>query len=264
MKGSNIIYLYSATADREHNLIGQKLREYRKQKKIAPEEVLSRLASFGVDVTRSSLFRWEAGETIPNAYQLVAVARALGLEDYISCFSSAPLSAGLNMEGLEKLKDYRNDLVASGNYTPKPPVEDTIEYIDMPISCLAVSAGSGEFLSEGNFEMLSFPKSAVPAGADFGVRVNGDSMEPVYHNGQIVWVHETPDLQPGEEGIFVCDGCGYLKLFQLRDPAPEAVEDYLDSQGVLHKQPALISYNKAYDPILVSLDTDFKIVGKVL
>ena len=38
--------------------------------------------------------------------------------------------------------------------------------------------------------MVSFPEKSVPKGADFGVRVSGDSMEPVYHDGQIVWVEE--------------------------------------------------------------------------
>ena len=30
--------------------------------------------------------------------------------------------------------------------------------------------------------------SSVPAGAEFGIYVSGDSMEPRYHSGQIVWV----------------------------------------------------------------------------
>lgn len=64
----------------------------------------------------------------------------------------------------------------------------------MPVSNLAVSAGTGEFLEEGNFEMVSFPEKSVPKGADFGVRVSGDSMEPVYHDGQIVWVEECETL----------------------------------------------------------------------
>ena len=31
--------------------------------------------------------------------------------------------------------------------------------------------------------MISFPEDKVPDGADFGIRVSGDSMEPVYHDG---------------------------------------------------------------------------------
>ena len=79
------------------------------------------------------------------------------------------------------------DFIASGRYQPTPERYGE-SYIEMPVGMLAVSAGTGEFLDEGGFEMIRFPKSAVPGGADFGVRVNGDSMEPVCHDGQIVWV----------------------------------------------------------------------------
>ena len=256
--------LYSVIADREDNVIGRKLLEFRKREGIVISDLCDRLNALGLKVTRSTVYRWESGEIIPNAYQLVAVCMALNLEDDISGFCSAPRAARLSEEGTRRLQQYRADLIATGKYMPKPIQEDTIEYIDMPVSYLAVSAGTGEFLSEGNFEMVSFPKASVPAGADFGVRVNGDSMEPVYHNGQIVWVQETPDVAAGEEGIFIYDGCGYIKLLQEREPDQSAAEQYIDSQGVLHKQPILVSYNKMYSPIVVPPEASLQIVGRVL
>ena len=42
----------------------------------------------------------------------------------------------------------------------------------------------------------------VSLDADFGVRVSGDSMEPLYLNGQIIWVHQQKTLEDGEIGIF--------------------------------------------------------------
>ncbi|MEF2940528.1 MAG: S24 family peptidase, partial [Oscillospiraceae bacterium] len=42
----------------------------------------------------------------------------------------------------------------------------------------------------------------------------GDSMEPRFHDGQTVWVHQQPTLAPGEVGVFLYDGSAYLK--QLR------------------------------------------------
>ena len=74
---------------------------------------------------------------------------------------------------------YREDLIATGKYNPMPTHTNTIRYIDKPVSNLRVSAGTGSFLDEDNFEMVSFPENAVPAEADFGVRVSGNSMEPV-------------------------------------------------------------------------------------
>lgn len=94
--------------------------------------------------------------------------------------------------------------IASGRYRPVRKRRKE-SYIEMPVSTLAVSAGTGKFLDENQFEMIRFPKSAVPVEADFGVRVNGDSMEPVYHDGQIVWVEKTDTLRPGEVGVFICN-----------------------------------------------------------
>lgn len=146
-----------------------------------------------------------------------------------------------------------------------PPVTRYREsYIEMPVSTLAVSAGTGEFLDEGGFEMIRFPKSTVPSGADFGVRVNGDSMEPVYHDGQIVWVEKTDTLQPGEVGVFLCNGEGYLKVYDQQEPSEEELEEYLDSYGLLHPQIVLVSYNEKYEPKLIYSTDTFIITGRVL
>lgn len=91
-------------------------------------------------------------------------------------------SALLNDTGLRKSDEYKMDLIASGRY--RPILQRRKEtYIEMPVSILAVSAGTGEVLADGDFEIIRFPKSTVPSNADFGVRVNGDSMEPVYYDG---------------------------------------------------------------------------------
>ena len=58
---------------------------------------------------------------------------------------------------------------------------------EMPVSYLTISAGIGSFLDGGSFKMVSFPASAVTDGADFDMRVSGDSRESVYHDGQSIW-----------------------------------------------------------------------------
>ena len=137
-----------------------------------------------------------------------------------------------------------------------------IRYLDMPVSDLPVSAGTGAFLDEGNFEMVSFPESSIPDGAEFGVRVSGDSMEPVYHDGQIVWVQQCETLRPGEVGVMIYDGQGYIKAYAEQEP--ENPEAYLSSDGVRRMQPVMVSYNKAYAPKPASPELEFRIVGRVL
>ena len=117
-----------------------------------------------------------------------------------------------------------------------------LKYIEMPVSNLAVSASTSEFLNEGNFEMVSFPEKSVPKGADFGVRVSGDSMEPVYQDGQIVWVEECETLAVGEFGIFAYDGYGYLKVHSEQEANEQQKDAFTDSYGCLHMQPVMLSY----------------------
>lgn len=47
--------------------------------------------------------------------------------------------------------------------------------------------------------------------ADFAVEVDGDSMLPDYHDGDIVLVKRDPDVPVGEVGLFVHEGMGYIK-----------------------------------------------------
>ena len=78
----------------------------------------------------------------------------------------------------------------------------------------------------------------------FGVRVCGDSMEPVYHDGQIAWIQECSELSPGEVGIFMYDGDGYIKMYDEQEPCEAERYDFTDSDGTLHMQSVLISYKK--------------------
>ena len=254
---------YNAAADRANNYIGYKIKEARNSLGLSLSDFSSLLEEYGVSVGNGAINKWELGRSSPNAYQLIAIAKCLNVDDDFSFFMSSSIRDQLNSEGRKKLISYKDDLIASGRYRPQAPVFE-IKYIEMPISNLRVSAGSGAFLDEGSFENISFPESSVPQGADFGVRVSGDSMEPVYHDGQIVWIQKSRTVNIGEVGIFIYNGEGYIKAYDEQEPTSEDIEAFTDSTGVLHKQPVMISYNKKYSPKVVTANTDFQIIGRVL
>lgn len=253
---------YNAVSEREDNIIGKKIADFRAANKMSLTDLRILLEIYGISITNASISKWETGASVPNIYQFIAVMQALGIDENISFFTRA--AAQLNPEGLRKLREYRDDLIATEKYRVVARHSYEEECIDMPISTLSVSAGTGTFLDEGNFETISFPKSAVPDRADFGVRVCGDSMEPVYHDGQIAWIQECSELSPGEVGIFMYDGDGYIKMYDEQEPCEAERYDFTDSDGTLHMQSVLISYNKKYEPKLVSPLVRFSIVGRVL
>ena len=254
---------YDAAAEKDRNTVGEKIREARKRKGLSIAAFSERMKAFGVDVSVGGAGKWELGYSIPNAYQLIAICSALDIEDQVPFFTESYVPV-LNDEGMRKVAEYRADLVASGRYRPAARQASVIRFIDMPVSDLRVSAGTGSFLDEGEFEMVSFPEDKVPEGADFGVRVSGDSMEPVYHDGQIVWVQECGQVAVGQVGVFIYDGEGFLKMYSEQEPDGEIAEEYTDSYGVVRAQPVLESYNRKYGPRVIMPDAVFRVVGRVL
>ena len=257
--------LYNAEAERALGVVGKRIAAARRRQGVSMRELQRLLKLRGLEVGYASIVRWEAGETVPNAYQLLAICQALDIPDACSYFVSG--TAELNEAGLRKLAEYRADLIASGRYKPVPPPSKpkrATAYVEMPVSTLGASAGTGEYLDAENIVMMRFPESGVPAGADFALRVVGDSMEPIYQNNQLVWVHICNTLNPGDVGIFVLDGEGYIKAYDEQEPDQEDLEAYLDSNGVVHKQIVLQSYNPKYEPKIVRQTSGFKICGRVL
>lgn len=90
------------------------------------------------------------------------------------------------------------------------PEQPTIE---IQLCTLPVSAGTGEFLSDEMSKIITIPDTPLNRSADFIVEVSGDSMLPEYKNEDYLLVHKQETVEVGEIGIFVVNGCGYVKKF---------------------------------------------------
>ena len=246
---------YDAEKARERNEIGTRLTQARRALRLTQGELAKALALRGVRVQTAAVSKWEKGDSVPGAYQLAAVCDALRI----------PLFGGeekLNEEGRKMLAGYRGYLESQPAYCSRPAHGEPV--VRMSVSTLPASAGFGEALDNNMFESRTFPASSVPPGASFAVRVSGDSMEPVLHDGQYAWVQECTRLNAGEVGLFIVDGDGYIKVYSEQDPAPEERDAFTDSVGVLHPQPVLVSCNKEYAPKVIPAESEFCIVGRVL
>ncbi len=84
---------------------------------------------------------------------------------------------------------------------------------DIPVYRLPVSAGPGVYLDDTDTELISIPDNSKTVDCDFALRISGDSMEPLYHNGDMVLVQNCDSVEVGELGIFVLDGNGFFKKF---------------------------------------------------
>lgn len=110
---------------------------------------------------------------------------------------------------------------------------------------LAVSAGTGEPLGTTDYTTkIQIPTEQVPEEAHVCLRVNGDSMEPAYKDGDIVFIHKQDEpVREGEIGIFSLNGEGYMKRLG-------------------HKE--LESLNPKYPAIPIRQYDDLRCFGKVL
>ena len=194
---------------------GRRLAAVRKATGLNQTEVAQRLTAAGYPVRTQAVSKWETGTTLPSATQLVELCRLYGIRDVVAAF--AP-------------KEERTGRIARV----------------LPLYHLAVSAGTGELLDGADYDTVEAGEE-VPAAADFGVRIAGDSMEPRFVHGQIVWVKRQETLRSGEIGIFLYNGAGYCKRLERAGGRVE-----------------LRSLNPLYPPIRVARGDELRIFGKVV
>lgn len=127
------------------------------------------------------------------------------------------------------------------------PTETEGGYLDNIIylrhALQSVSAGTGTYLTDECMENIRVKFNKQTACADFCVTVSGESMEPKFHDGDVLLVHEQPDIEQGEFGVFVINDEGYVK--QRGDKE-------------------LISLNPNYENIPFHPDDDILCGGKVI
>lgn len=103
------------------------------------------------------------------------------------------------------------------------------------------AAGNGFYFDDIPTETIEAP---YMEGADFIIGVSGDSMEPTYSDGDLVYVEKRQILNTGDIGIFMIDNECFIK---------EVGEN------------GLLSHNPKYDPIpgTESIHCIGKVLGKV-
>lgn len=108
-----------------------------------------------------------------------------------------------------------------------------------------LSAGTGETL----FDDIAFKttyKGYIPP-HDIALQVNGDSMEPMFENKQIIFVEKTTQIKSGQIAVVVIDGEAYLKKVFIND-------DHI----------RLVSLNKKYKDMFFYQNHDVRLIGRVI
>ena len=233
---------------------GELIRRQRKAKKMNQEE-LGALARVG----KNAVGAWEAGRSRPDVGSVPVICEALdlSLEEFFGMpegrLEHADEKAGISTEERTtlisrygELNAYNRQVILRQMSLLKELQEDIRKprkVIRLFRNELAASAGPGEVLDAARGEEVYLFADQITENADEIIRVNGNSMEPTYYDGDQVLIRHTASIRPGEIGVFICGDTGYIKEY---------------------RKDGLHSHNPAYAVISFSQGEAVQCIGKVL
>ena len=232
---------------------GDLIRQHRKAKNMKQEE-LGALVKVG----KNAVGAWEAGRSRPDVGSVPVICEALdlSLSEFFGMNETQEeklQGAGISAEERSTLyrrysvlNSYNRQVILrqmSVLYDMQDEVRIPRKVIRLFRNELAASAGPGETLDAVRGEEVYLFADQVPEAADEIIRVNGNSMEPTYYDGDLVLIRHTSSVRPGEIGVFIVGDTGYIKEYQ---------------------KDGLHSHNPAYGTIVFTEGEDVHIAGKVL
>jgi repressor LexA len=233
-----------------------RIKEIRKSTKLSQEAFGKRLG-----VSGAAISRLEQGERGVTEQMILSITREFNIsEDWLRYGSGEMFqkqSPAINqfehlihdfsLEELRKINEFMEMLIKVKEGSKVIQIRDYVETIARPLYDLPASAGNGHFLDGEHYEMVDFPANAVPPDSTFCVRIAGDSMEPEFHDHDIVFVKQMQMIESGQVGVFVLNGEGFIKQY------------FEDGENC-----SLVSLNPEYDPIVITECDTLKVVGKVV
>ena len=229
---------------------GNRIRAYRKARELSQPQLAAMLG-----ITKNSITNWETGVSRPELSMIPKLCQALSITT--DAFFDMPAGRQtLSKAEQEHMRLYRS-LDAYRQRTVNTLMESMIEndllafredcvktFSHIERDELPASAGTGMPLTDSyEHEYVFLRNSRSVCRADTIITVSGDSMLPTFRDGDDLLVEYTPEINPGEIGIFIVAGESFVKEYQ-----PDG----------LH------SHNPKYKTIHPSPDDNFRCVGRVL
>ena len=234
--------------------IGTQIKTFRKSAGFTQDELAKRL-----NTTKQTISRYEKGDRKANQDMLFELCDIFGvsIDDFFpsqnDTLQSPTISqiqtiyGQLHLPRQEKVLNYAEKQLNEQKNEENTKINEVSEviqlysydYYDHP-----ASAGTGQYLNDVRVERIELP---VDIDADFVIPIKGDSMEPDYHDGDLVFIQTSVDLNNGVIGVFNYNGDAYIKQLVIDK-----------DQAYLH------SLNPAYKDMPITPDTDFRIIGEVM
>lgn len=224
----------------------QRLRQVMSERNLKQIDILNMSKKYqdkyNIKMSKSHLSQYVNGKSSPDQHKLYLLAKTLGVSEAWLLGYDVQKENDSEVSSIEtiynqldpprKAKVYNFAEYQLKEQNKKPQLTIVIKGY--------VSAGKGEWLEEAN-EEVEYTGEVPPH--DFAVKVNGDSMLPLFENGQVIFVKGTSEARDGQ--IIICK---------------------IGSDAFVKKLSGnkLVSLNKKYEDISISEVDDFKIFGVVV
>lgn len=199
-----------------------------------------------VGVGKSTVRKWEQG-MISNMGRdkIVSISKALKISplDILEIEEQNNIYTiynQLNPHRQTKVYNFATDQLNEQRVEETPAIYHTVEVYSL------LSAGTGIVDLDPTDTTEIELNGHVPQ-HDLAFEVRGDSMEPVFENGEIVFVKKTQDIHNGQ-----------IIAVQINEEA------FIKKVYITNDHMRLVSLNKDYEDIIATEQDDIRIVGKVL
>ncbi|WP_048728794.1 helix-turn-helix domain-containing protein [Carnobacterium sp. 1290_CSPC] len=230
---------------------GQKIKSLREERFMTQDDLAEKMGT-----TRQTISRYESGSRKTNQDVLFQLAEIFNVSintffpNVENEFEITTIYNKLEPKRQKKVYSFaseqlkeQNKVVQINGYKNKKYIQETLRGY--------LSAGTGEMLVEDIEETINIPAEIVPEQHyDIVLKVNGDSMQPMFKDKEIVFIKKLDDysqLRSGQIGAFIIDGESYLKKAYIED-------DKL----------RLVSLNEKYEDLLFREFNDIKVIGTVV
>lgn len=195
------------------------MRERREELHISRADLAEALG-----VSRSAIGNYETGISFPKEDVMLRLFDCLQVDpNYLYRDSYHSAEQILTHQEKILLEQYRA-LPAVGRETVRSVMEAMAAYRDemeqdhsekeerlIPLYHSPAAAGYAAPVMEEDYDLIPV-RGTVPPGAEFAVRIQGDSMEPYFPDGSTVFVNHDA-MRDGDVGIFSVDGGSVCKQY---------------------------------------------------
>lgn len=198
----------------------ERIRYYRKKKGMEQKQLAQMLG-----ITGNAVTNWENGRSRPDIQTLPRLCEILGVSLYDLMGLPDPYIQ-YTPDEQNMMTDYRalseahqkfvQKMVSDLRMAEKLRVMRPITKVLHPPRALAAGVGDPSECYD-DAERLYLHSSSLIDRADYVFDVSGDSMEPHYHNGDMVLVRKlssVKDLNYGDVGAFTMENELYIKVFE--------------------------------------------------